>query len=94
MPDTIANTAPLVPALTPGPSHYALLLLMGVLWGLALSVAKIGVLAGGHPIGMGLWQVATSSTLRRGGRGKAIKAWAISNNPAVPVALSTAPLKI
>jgi drug/metabolite transporter (DMT)-like permease len=63
MPDTIANTAPLVPALTPGPSHYALLLLMGVLWGLALSVAKIGVLAGGHPIGMGLWQVATSSTL-------------------------------
>jgi drug/metabolite transporter (DMT)-like permease len=45
------------------PSHYALLLLMGILWGLALSLAKIGVEAGGHPIGMGLWQVGTSSTL-------------------------------
>ena len=45
------------------PWHYALLLLMGILWGLALSLAKIGVEAGGHPIGMGLWQVCTSSTL-------------------------------
>ena len=45
------------------PAHYALLLLMGTLWGLALSLAKIGVEAGGHPIGMGLWQVCTSSTL-------------------------------
>lgn len=45
------------------PTQYALLLLMGVLWGLALSLAKIGVQAGGHPIGMGLWQVGTSSTL-------------------------------
>ena len=45
------------------PLHYALLLLMGILWGLALSLAKIGVEAGGHPIGMGLWQVCTSSTL-------------------------------
>ncbi|UCH40790.1 MAG: DMT family transporter, partial [Gammaproteobacteria bacterium] len=45
------------------PAHYALLLLMGILWGLALSLAKIGVGAGGHPIGMGLWQVCTSSTL-------------------------------
>jgi drug/metabolite transporter (DMT)-like permease len=45
------------------PRHYALLLLMGVMWGLALSLAKIGVEAGGHPIGMGLWQVCTSSTL-------------------------------
>lgn len=45
------------------PAHYALLLLMGVLWGLALSMAKIGVHAGGHPIGMGLWQVSTSMTL-------------------------------
>lgn len=43
--------------------HYALLLLMGVLWGLALSLAKIGVEAGGHPIGMALWQVITSSSL-------------------------------
>ncbi len=53
-----SNTAPEV-----RPAHYALLLLMGVLWGLALSLAKIGVEAGGHPIGMGLWQVCTSSTL-------------------------------
>ena len=43
--------------------QYALLLLMGILWGLALSLAKIGVQAGGHPIGMALWQVTTSSTL-------------------------------
>ncbi len=48
------------------PAHYALLLLMGILWGLALSLAKIGVEAGGHPIGMGLWQVCTSSTLMLG----------------------------
>jgi len=45
------------------PEHYALMLVMGILWGLALSLAKIGVLAGGHPVGMALWQVATSSTL-------------------------------
>jgi drug/metabolite transporter (DMT)-like permease len=43
--------------------HYLLLLLMGVLWGLALSLAKIGVNAGGHPVGMALWQVVTSSAL-------------------------------
>jgi drug/metabolite transporter (DMT)-like permease len=43
--------------------HYGLLLLMGVLWGLSLSLAKIGVQAGGHPIGMGLWQVCTSAGL-------------------------------
>ncbi len=54
----LPNTAP------PNRSElYALLLLMGILWGLALSLAKIGVQAGGHPIGMALWQVATSSTL-------------------------------
>ena len=46
-----------------GLMHYALLMLMGVLWGLALSLAKIGVEAGGHPIGMALWQVGTSSLL-------------------------------
>lgn len=45
------------------PAHYALLLLMGILWGLALSLAKIGVQAGGHPVGMALWQVCTSTTL-------------------------------
>ncbi len=36
---------------------------MGLLWGLALSVAKIGVGAGGHPIGMALWQVTVASLL-------------------------------
>lgn len=45
------------------PAHYALLLLMGLLWGLALSLAKIGVQAGGHPIGMALWQVSTATLL-------------------------------
>ncbi|MGB5708965.1 MAG: DMT family transporter [Arenicellales bacterium] len=45
------------------PAHYALLLVMGILWGLALSLAKIGVQAGGHPVGMALWQVCTSTTL-------------------------------
>jgi len=39
---------------------------MGILWGLALSLAKIGVLAGGHPVGMALWQVSTSSILLLG----------------------------
>jgi drug/metabolite transporter (DMT)-like permease len=39
---------------------------MGILWGLALSLAKIGVQAGGHPVGMALWQVSTSSTLLLG----------------------------
>lgn len=63
MPESITNTAILPAALAAKPAHYALLLLMGVLWGLALSVAKIGVEAGGHPVGMGLWQVATSSAL-------------------------------
>jgi hypothetical protein len=46
-----------------GTAHYSLLLLMGILWGLALSLAKIGVQAGGHPVGMALWQVVTSSSL-------------------------------
>jgi drug/metabolite transporter (DMT)-like permease len=39
---------------------------MGILWGLALSLAKIGVQAGGHPVGMALWQVSTSSILLLG----------------------------
>lgn len=51
------------PAPRIGLGQYALLLLMGVLWGLALSLAKIGVEAGGHPVGMALWQVGTSSLL-------------------------------
>jgi len=63
----MSGSSPSQPALNSAPelrpTHYALLLLMGVLWGLALSLAKIGVGAGGHPIGMGLWQVCTSSIL-------------------------------
>ena len=54
---------PVAPPLRVRPQHYALLLLMGVLWGLALSLAKIGVEAGGHPVGMALWQVVTSASL-------------------------------
>ena len=62
--DRQQDTATLVAApASVRPWHYLLLLLMGVLWGLALSLAKIGVEAGGHPVGMGLWQVVTSSTL-------------------------------
>lgn len=54
------------PTPTIRPLHYVLLLVMGVLWGLALSLAKIGVTAGGHPVGMALWQVCTSSILMLG----------------------------
>lgn len=63
MPDSSPSQPGLNSAILVRPAHYGLLLLMGVLWGLALSLAKIGVEAGGHPIGMGAWQVCTSSTL-------------------------------
>jgi len=66
MSDLPTDTSCLETASAVGPSYYALLLLMGILWGLALSLAKIGVLAGGHPVGMALWQVSTSSTLLLG----------------------------
>ena len=66
MPNLQSDTSCLESTSTVRASHYALLLLMGILWGLALSLAKIGVLAGGHPIGMALWQVSTSSTLLLG----------------------------
>ncbi|MGI9318302.1 MAG: DMT family transporter [bacterium] len=59
--DSLLNAAPEV-----RPEHYVLMLLMGILWGLALSLAKIGVQAGGHPVGMALWQVSTSSTMLLG----------------------------
>jgi len=60
-----ASTRSLPPGTAPKvkSAHYALLLLMGLLWGLALSLAKIGVLAGGHPVGMALWQVSTAALL-------------------------------
>jgi len=66
MSDLPTDTFCLETASSVRPSHYALLLLMGILWGLALSLAKIGVQAGGHPVGMALWQVSTSSTLLLG----------------------------
>ena len=42
---------------------YGLLLSMGIMWGLTLSLAKIAVAEGGHPLGLGLWQVVVSSSL-------------------------------
>ena len=66
MTDLPTDTSCLVTAPAVRPTHYALLLLMGILWGLALSLAKIGVQAGGHPVGMALWQVSTSSALLLG----------------------------
>ena len=59
--ENLLNSAPAVRRY-----HYVLLLLMGIMWGLALSLAKIGVQAGGHPVGMALWQVSTSTTLLLG----------------------------
>ncbi len=47
----------------PGVQSYALLVVMGVIWGLAVSTSKIGVEAGGHPIGMALWQTIVASAL-------------------------------
>ena len=63
MVDTASSPAADASARQISPHHYALLMMMGILWGLALSLAKIGVEAGGHPVGMGLWQVCTSSSL-------------------------------
>ena len=42
---------------------YTLLLAMGIGWGLAVSLSKIGALNGGHPVGLALWQVSVSSLL-------------------------------
>jgi drug/metabolite transporter (DMT)-like permease len=42
---------------------YALLLFMGLIWGLALSVSKIAGINGGHPIGLALWQVSVAGTM-------------------------------
>jgi len=48
---------------TAGPLAYALLLFMGVAWGLAISLAKLAGNHGGHPVGMALWQVCTSGSM-------------------------------
>lgn len=45
------------------PVYYLLLLCMGLAWGLALSLAKMAVGAGGHPIGLALWQVCVSGVM-------------------------------
>lgn len=45
---------------------YALLLFMGVAWGLAISLSKVASSAGGHPIGLALWQVSVSGGLLLG----------------------------
>ena len=45
------------------PLSYALLLFMGVAWGLAISLAKLAGSHGGHPVGLALWQVCTSGSL-------------------------------
>lgn len=45
------------------PSAYLLLLLMGIAWGLSLSLAKLASTHGGHPIGLALWQVCISGLL-------------------------------
>ncbi len=42
---------------------YVLLVAMGVGWGLAVSTSKIAGTAGGHPLGLALWQVCTSGGL-------------------------------
>ncbi len=42
---------------------YALLLFMGIAWGLAISLAKLAGSHGGHPVGLALWQVCTSGSL-------------------------------
>ena len=49
---------------SPRPTRaYLLLLLMGVAWGLSLSLAKLASTHGGHPIGLALWQVCVSGVL-------------------------------
>lgn len=42
------------------PVAYALLLFMGMAWGLAVSTSKIAIVNGGHPVGLALWQVIVS----------------------------------
>lgn len=42
---------------------YLLLLLMGAAWGLAISFSKLASTAGGHPVGLALWQVCVSGSM-------------------------------
>lgn len=56
---------------------YVLLLFMGVAWGLAVSLSKIAGTAGGHPIGLALWQVCVSG-------GMLLAVGAVRFRPSVP----------
>ena len=47
----------------PDPWAYLMLLVMGAAWGLALSLAKLAGAAGGHPVGLALWQVCVSGSM-------------------------------
>ena len=42
---------------------WLLLLAMGTGWGLAFSLAKMGILAGGKPLGMAFWQMVVAIIL-------------------------------
>ncbi len=42
---------------------YVLLLFMGIIWGLAVSMSKIGATNGGHPIGLALWQTIVAGSM-------------------------------
>ena len=46
-----------------GAGAYALLLFMGIAWGLSLSLLKLASMSGGHPVGLALWQVCVSGTM-------------------------------
>lgn len=57
----IHSTASSVPRADP--LSYLLLLLMGMAWGLAISLAKLASTSGGHPVGLALWQVCVSGSM-------------------------------
>ncbi|MEM7172177.1 MAG: DMT family transporter [Pseudomonadota bacterium] len=42
---------------------YALLLFMGLAWGLAVALLKLASASGGHPIGLAFWQVCVSGSV-------------------------------
>ncbi len=62
---------------SPHLSAYALLLVMGAAWGLTISLAKFAGTQGGHPVGLALWQVVTSSTLML------LVSWILAGKPPV-----------
>ena len=42
---------------------WILLLAMGLGWGLAFSLAKLAIMAGGMPLGMAFWQMVASTVM-------------------------------